>query len=102
MDEIFVSCEDFERKYVSRRAYDDLMREAQAQSEMMQRDWLTPLQADALRARVKELQDALEWYADPINYRDGKPGEERPLLNTPPSVMYWHCDHGKIAREALK
>jgi len=77
-------------------------RAAVAQSEEVQRDWLSPVEAHALRAEVERLREALEWYADPAHYDSGKPGELRGLLDTVPTVQYWKADNGQRARAALE
>ena len=54
---------------------------------------------DELRARVAELEAALEWYADIKNYLRGAPGEYTPREFITPM---WLCDVGERARKALK
>lgn len=55
--------------------------------------------ADAL-AELATTRAALQWYADPFNYRDGRPG----LIAASGQAYYghWATDLGACARAALK
>ena len=68
----------------------------------------TTSEMDALRAKLEAerektrvLSEALEWYAEPANYENGRAGENRDIADHTPTIKFWKSDNGERARRAL-
>jgi hypothetical protein len=79
-DLVHITVGEFEKKYISRAEYDRLTTElAQAreelarvtdaaikQSEIVQRDWLSPIEASGLREELERVKEAQRWIYDKV------------------------------------
>jgi FtsZ-binding cell division protein ZapB len=58
--------------------------------------------AGGLDIERDRLREALRWYADRANYRDGVPGDLRVMQVATGPWEWWQCDDGSRARKELE